>query len=241
MAWVSDTVVALDLRRDRYLTLGPAASHAVRAVLAAEPDPADVARDALEPVLRAGLLAPAGRSPAPLHLPQPREPGGVLSRSATPPQDRAGPAGGAIGVIRARRLIVGCDRLARNRGLAVLLARLRAAASEAQGADQNRADRGRADQNRVERDRVERDRVERLAASHDRAWLLVGAPRRSEVAAAALALDAWRSGLAVRVRLGVQKYPFHARMWVEYAGDPIAAPADLAQRLAPLVTIGASR
>jgi hypothetical protein len=213
MAWASGGVVVLDLRRDRYLTLGPSASHAVRTVFADErPEPA-----ALEPVLRAGLLTPSTTSPAPLRLAEPAEPGGVRSRAVTPGH---GPSGGPIRVMRARRLIVDCDRLARTRGLAALLARLRAAAIPAAKAD--------------------RAYAERLAASHDRAWLLVGAPRRSEVAVAALALDAWRAGLAVRVRLGVQRYPFHERMWVECAGRPVAAPADLGERLAPLVTIGDS-
>lgn len=226
MAWTGGGVVALDLRRDRYLVLGPALSRAVSSVVGATGSagqgPDGATRAALEPVLRAGLLAPSGRpaAPAPFRLPEAREPGGVMTRSAMVYQDRAVTAGGPVRVVLARRLIVGCHRLARDHGLAALLARLEAAALGTPAREGSRA------------------QAERLAASHDRAWLLVRQSRRSEVAAAALALDAWRSGIAVRVRLGVQRYPFHARMWVECEGRPVAAPADLGDRLAPLVTVG---
>jgi hypothetical protein len=223
-------VVALDLRRDRYFGLGPEASRTLCQLVETRRPGPDGAPGPLDPALRAGLVVMVDRPPAAFRIPGPREPGGVRTRSLLADTDDAPPpatVASTARVLAARRLILSCDRLLRTRGLAVLFARLRAAADRTRPSPPAPADR---------------DRLESLAAVHGRAWLLTGRPRpaqRSQAAAAALALHAWRAGLPARVVLGVQKYPFYARMWVECHGEVVGGAADLTYRLAPLLAVAA--
>jgi hypothetical protein len=227
LAVASGEVVALDLRRDRYFGLGPEASRAVYD-LATLQSRLDGPPAALQPVVRACLLVPVDRAPGTFRIAEPREPGGVRTRSLLSDDDDAPPPatmGSATRTLMARKLILSCDRLLNARGLAALFRRLRAAADGTRWSPPTPADRGR---------------LKSLVLVHERAWLLTGRPRpeqRSQTTAAALALHAWRAGLPARVVLGVQKYPFYARMWVESHGEVVGGAADLSDRLAPLLSV----
>ncbi|MGI8666655.1 MAG: hypothetical protein ACR2N4_11585 [Jatrophihabitans sp.] len=221
LADVAGEVVVLDLASDRYLALGPFASTVLLDLLgAARPCQDGAEQAALEPAVLAGLLDCADLPGEPIQLPSCAEPGGLSSRArATGAPTRAARL---ATLPRAVATIRGCDRVLRTGGLAGLLDRLRAAAHAP-----------------IRRPAVGGPaRLAELAASHQRAWQWAGRPHRFDTAAAALALDAWRAGLGTQVVLGVQKYPFHAQLYVRAAGGVVGGPAELATRLAPLLAVG---
>lgn len=49
-----------------------------------------------------------------------------------------------------------------------------------------------------------------------------------------------RQGLPVQINIGVQKYPFYAHAWVVYAGRVVNDHPEVAERLAVIMSIGAS-
>jgi hypothetical protein len=222
LASVGGEVIALDLRADRYFAFGPAASAAMHAI-AITPGPLSM-QPSLVAAVRRGLLVPLESPPGPVLIPQPVEPGGVLSRSRLAYALAENPALGSRGLLRAAQLIVSYDRMLCARGLAVLIARLQAAATVARPPLPEVA---------------AAERLASLATVHERARRLVGRPRRSAAAAAALASHAWRCGVPARVVLGVQKYPFHDHMWVECHGVVAGAAADVGRKLAHILTVEA--
>lgn len=208
-------LVALDLRRDRYLALGPGASRAASRALRGE-ELANEDETLLRPLSDQGLLV-AGVRPA-----EAARGGGVSVPAWRPWESELAAAGvrpPVAWVARALLLIRAADRTLRRQGLGALVERLR------QEADRTAGDGG-----------TDEDAL-RLVAAHARARLVWGRAWEALPAAAALGLHAWRLGLPARVVLGVQKYPFHARAWVEHAGLALADAPEVRERLAPILVV----
>lgn len=222
-------VVVLDARRDQYSALGPGVSAAVRWALnpAGFPEPPGAAA-LLEPLVRAGLLAPAPQGAGGVTLPEPAEPGGVPSYRWTPHLSwaaRSGVRASAVQVVRAVAAIGRADAIVRRGRIQAVLRWLRARHRRLPAA----AGPGSA------------VLAAALVDAHIRARMLY--PRQIECLAgsAALAAHAWACGLAVGFVIGVHKYPFVAHAWVEHDGQVLNDRPDVARRLAPIVAVGPDR
>jgi hypothetical protein len=77
-----------------------------------------------------------------------------------------------------------------------------------------------------------------LVDAHIRARMLYPRQIHCLAGSAALATHAWADGYAVAFVIGVQKYPFVAHAWVEHDGHVLNDRADVAGRLAPIVSVG---
>jgi Transglutaminase-like superfamily len=210
-SWESE-LIALDLRSDRYVALGPLASRAAaRALVGGEV--AGLEDEALlAPLVERGLL----RGVAPVA-------GGPSAGATAPAEPAVRVRPPATLVAGALLLVRSCDRTLRRRGLGALLERLRREASRA-------GDRPAGGERRA-------DTALRLAAAHARARLFTTASWHALPAAAALGLHAWRRGLPARVVLGVQRYPFRTRAWVELEGRPLGDGPDPGERMQPIFVV----
>lgn len=77
-----------------------------------------------------------------------------------------------------------------------------------------------------------------LARAHLAVRRLAPKPSSPLSAAAALARHAWRAGLPATIVVGVQKYPFHTRVFVESHGMVLDDAQEVHEALAPILVIG---
>lgn len=76
-----------------------------------------------------------------------------------------------------------------------------------------------------------------LLEAHIRARMWYPCEIQCLLGSAALALHAWRHGIPVEFRIGVQNYPFHAHAWVEHSQSVVNDHPEVRLRLAPILVI----
>ncbi|MEH1015957.1 lasso peptide biosynthesis protein [Micromonospora sp. CPCC 206060] len=217
-------LVALDLNTDRFVALGPYASTVATAALTSTaPPPADPQdRAVLDSLAERGLLV-SGNGPVVVPATATR-PGGVATYT---PRPRAGlteaahvvPPGPAL-LATATRHLRECDRQARSGGLLGLTVRLRRDLATAPSRRRPFADPYRLVQAQLTVRRLLPQALHPMAP------------------AAALARHAWQAGLPAVFVIGVQKFPFHTRAYVECDGRVLDDAQELREVLAPVVVLG---
>lgn len=225
-ASVGDELVALDLRSDRFLALDDIASRVVFDAFttgAAPPSPRD--REILDALFAEGLLVTAGTPDSDWAPARQSRPEGV---SAYGPQPLAGlntseaPRPTPAIVAAAATQLAACEVELRRTGIAVSPRHSRP--REEPGPDP-----------------AALLRAGTLVKAHLMIRRIAPRPVDPLAAAAALARHAWQAGLPANLVVGVQKYPFHTRVFVELHGCVLDDAQELVEALAPILVIGAGR
>ncbi|WP_317495783.1 lasso peptide biosynthesis B2 protein [Haloechinothrix sp. LS1_15] len=218
-------LIALDVKRDRYLALDSRASRvdwmALRGDVAHLSPQQQLMLDAL---LRQRLLMRAPMTTGGFCLPVPHDPRGVSSYSWLPYRSRVARSGvspGLLGVVRSVWFVHCAETVRQRLGIAGLLSWL--------------VER-RAGCSRQER-RLHEQRVAAVVRGH--LWARSLYPRQVQClsGSAGLAAHLWRLGIAAEFVIGVQKYPFVAHAWVEVNGEVINDRAEVSDGLARLVSV----
>lgn len=218
-------LIALDVKRDRYLALDTRASHVARTALRG--DVAHLSQEQqliLNALLRQGLLVRTPTVNAEFCLPVPRDPRGVSSYSWMPYRSRTAQLGVTpkmLDVVRSVRILHLAETIRKRLGIAGLLAWL----------VERRAGRPRRTR------RAHEQAVAAVVRAHLWARSLYPFQVHCLSGSAGLVTHLWHLGIIAEFVIGVQKYPFIAHAWVEVNCEVINDRAEVSNRLARIVSI----
>ncbi|WP_242910546.1 lasso peptide biosynthesis protein [Actinomadura terrae] len=226
-AWWDDELVALDLASDRFVALDSAASGAVSEALTSEAPPSSPsARRILDGLCARGLLVTAASTDPGWEPVRPTRPGGVSSFAPQPLKGlstHSAPPPTPATLALAARLLADSEGRLRRHGLLTPPRDARRPRLPEQAGDPGS-------------DELVRART--LVRAHLVVRGLLARPSNPLSAAAALARHAWRMGLPAHLVLGVQKYPFHTRVFVELHRVVLDDAQEVVDALAPILVIG---